>query len=275
MKLIDGDRLYFELSQKWKEARDFADGRDKEVQIYEDYYSGYADGMERATLKTLTAPIEAYGPKWTKPKEELPPLNKLVLFKTEQNEIVLGMLRPSFKAGEIVFYSYESGWQYFIDDVQYWLLIPELPKEGDDESDKGPLTDRRRGEESMRLIDADALWEEMEKLQNLDGKFANSFTNSAGHRSIEFDRLRDYIDNAPTISEGERGSDGDKQDDQRRTGVHSGAAEVSAAEAEEADRQRRAEQLRQRAILWGRRCDPGRSSSGSSERDDRTDAGQS
>lgn len=118
----------------------------------------------------------------------------------------------------------------------------------------------------MRLIDADALWEEMEKLQNLDGKFANSFTNSAGHRSIEFDRLRDYIDNAPTISEGERGSDGDKQDDQRRTGVHSGAAEVSAAEAEEADRQRRAEQLRQRAILWGRRCDPSRSSSRSLER---------
>lgn len=72
-----------------------------------------------------------------------------------------------------------------------------------------------------------------------------------------------------------RGSDGDKQDDQGRAGVHPGPAEVSAAEAEEADRQRRAEQLRQRAILWGRRRDPRGSSSGSSERDDRTDAGQS
>lgn len=213
--------------------------------------------------------------KWKKTKEELPPLNKPILFKNEKGGIVLGTLRTDTRTRALLFYSFESEWPYFIDDVQYWLLIPELPKEGDDESDKGPLTDRRRGEESMRLIDADALWEEMEKLQNLDGKFANSFTNSAGHRSIEFDRLRDYIDNAPTISEGERGSDGDKQDDQRRTGVHSGAAEVSAAEAEEADRQRRAEQLRQRAILWGRRCDPGRSSSGSSERDDRTDAGQS
>ena len=90
MKLIDGDRLYFELSQKWKEARDFADGRDKEVQIYEDYYSGYADGMERATLKTLTAPIVRAAPQWISAKKLFPYNGMKVLFITKSNEIKIG-----------------------------------------------------------------------------------------------------------------------------------------------------------------------------------------
>lgn len=71
-----------------------------------------------------------------------------------------------------------------------------------------------------------------------------------------------------TEYEGERGSDGDEQDDQGGTGIHPGSTEISDKEAREADRQRRAKQLRERAILWGRRCDPGRSSSGSGKRDD-------
>lgn len=50
----------------------------------------------------------------------------------------------------------------------------------------------------MRPIDADKLIEIVRSLKNLDGEYADSFTNMAGNRSIEFSRMEDYIENAPT-----------------------------------------------------------------------------
>lgn len=51
----------------------------------------------------------------------------------------------------------------------------------------------------MRLIDADSLMETVKALENMDGDYADSFTNMAGNRSIELIRLEDYIENAPTV----------------------------------------------------------------------------
>lgn len=51
----------------------------------------------------------------------------------------------------------------------------------------------------MRLINADSLIETVKALENKDGEYADSFTNMAGDRAIEFDRLEDYIENAPTV----------------------------------------------------------------------------
>lgn len=87
MKLIDSDKLIRELYKEWREASDFADRRDKEVQIYEDYCSGYADAMERATLKTLTAPIVRAAPQWIKTSDALPPDYCYVAFCAREEPI--------------------------------------------------------------------------------------------------------------------------------------------------------------------------------------------
>lgn len=52
----------------------------------------------------------------------------------------------------------------------------------------------------MRIIDADALLKTIQDLEQASGESAESFVNSAGNRSIEFDRLEDYINNAKTIN---------------------------------------------------------------------------
>lgn len=51
----------------------------------------------------------------------------------------------------------------------------------------------------MRAIDADDLMKTVKRLEHMNGEYTESFVNSAGNRSIEFDRLKDYIDNAQTI----------------------------------------------------------------------------
>lgn len=51
----------------------------------------------------------------------------------------------------------------------------------------------------MRAIDADNLLELVKYLEQANGETAESFTNSAGNRSIELDRLKDYINNAETL----------------------------------------------------------------------------
>lgn len=51
----------------------------------------------------------------------------------------------------------------------------------------------------MRAIDADALLKTIKDLKQTSGEYADSFVNAAGHRSIEIDRLEDYIDNAETL----------------------------------------------------------------------------
>lgn len=51
----------------------------------------------------------------------------------------------------------------------------------------------------MRAIDADALLKTIKDLEQTSGEYADSFVNAAGHRSIELDRLEDYIDNAETL----------------------------------------------------------------------------
>lgn len=52
----------------------------------------------------------------------------------------------------------------------------------------------------MRAIDADALLKAIKDLEQASGEYADSFVNAAGHRSIEFDRLKDYINNAETLN---------------------------------------------------------------------------
>lgn len=51
----------------------------------------------------------------------------------------------------------------------------------------------------MRAIDADALLKAIKDLEQESGEYADSFANSAGNRSIEFDRLKDYINNTETL----------------------------------------------------------------------------
>lgn len=51
----------------------------------------------------------------------------------------------------------------------------------------------------MRAIDADDLLKTIKVLEQTSGEFAESFVNAAGHRSIELDRLNDYINNAETL----------------------------------------------------------------------------
>lgn len=51
----------------------------------------------------------------------------------------------------------------------------------------------------MRAIDADDLLKTIKVLEQASGESAESFTNSAGNRSIELDRLEDYINNAETL----------------------------------------------------------------------------
>lgn len=51
----------------------------------------------------------------------------------------------------------------------------------------------------MRAIDADNLLELVKYLEQANGETAESFTNYAGNRSIELDRLEDYINNAETL----------------------------------------------------------------------------
>lgn len=52
----------------------------------------------------------------------------------------------------------------------------------------------------MRLIDANRFMKEMDKLEHAAKETADSFVNLSGNRSIEFNRLKDYIDNAPTVN---------------------------------------------------------------------------
>ncbi|HBB61463.1 MAG TPA: hypothetical protein DCZ61_06700 [Lachnospiraceae bacterium] len=52
----------------------------------------------------------------------------------------------------------------------------------------------------MRAIDADDLLEVVKHLEQTSGEYADSFVNAAGHRSIELDRLKDYINNAETLN---------------------------------------------------------------------------
>ena len=51
----------------------------------------------------------------------------------------------------------------------------------------------------MRAIDADDLLKTIKDLEQASGESAESFVNAAGHRSIEFDRLEDYINNAENL----------------------------------------------------------------------------
>lgn len=51
----------------------------------------------------------------------------------------------------------------------------------------------------MRAIDADDLLKTIKDLEQASGESADSFVNAAGNRSIELDRLKDYIDNAETL----------------------------------------------------------------------------
>lgn len=51
----------------------------------------------------------------------------------------------------------------------------------------------------MRAIDADKLLEIVKCLEQASGEYADSFVNAAGHRSIELDRLKDYIDNTEAL----------------------------------------------------------------------------
>lgn len=135
MELIDRDKLYFELFQEWEEARD------KKAQKYEDYYSGYADGMKRATVKTLTAPIVRAAPQWISAKKLFPYNGMKVLFITKSNEIKIG--EAGYYSEEINYFDGDKGKTieapvflddhfepYFIgdDEVKYWMPIPEIPK---------------------------------------------------------------------------------------------------------------------------------------------------
>ncbi len=52
----------------------------------------------------------------------------------------------------------------------------------------------------MRAIDADALLKTIKDLEQASGESAESFVNSAGNRSIELDRMEDYINNAETLT---------------------------------------------------------------------------
>jgi hypothetical protein len=54
----------------------------------------------------------------------------------------------------------------------------------------------------MRLIDADELLNEINRLEQLDTETAESFTAGGGFRAIEFNRVKDYIDAAQTVSRG-------------------------------------------------------------------------
>lgn len=51
----------------------------------------------------------------------------------------------------------------------------------------------------MRAIDADVLLKTIKDLEQTSGEHADSFVNAAGNRSIEFDRLKDYIDSVETL----------------------------------------------------------------------------
>ena len=54
----------------------------------------------------------------------------------------------------------------------------------------------------MRLIDADKLLQQIEELESREAESADSFTTPSGFRAIEFNRIKDYIDAAQTVSRG-------------------------------------------------------------------------